>query len=88
MDQENLSRSQKIEMARKMAGSSAESQEEEGHFFLRILLSAFILLAVMGMTKFEAMGEEKAQEYQTKVTGALKAQRGLDAIKEIIASVG
>ncbi len=85
MDQENLSRKQKIELARRMAGTGSECREGENHFFLRTLLSVFILLAVLGMTKFETAEEGNVKEYQTKVVSALKTQKGMDAIKELIA---
>ena len=52
-----------------------------------MLLSSFLLLAVLGVTKFEAMGKEQSQEYQTKLVYILKTQSGIDHIKEFLKSV-
>ena len=103
MDQETISRKEKIEMARKESErldfsyrklypnyqkeDSQGKESEHGYFFLRVLLSSFLLLAVLGVTKFEAMGKEQSQEYQTKLVHILKTQSGIDHIKEFLKSV-
>lgn len=105
MDQETISRKEKIEMARKLTNheiiprySRASSGEQiyegnrkeifGGYFFLRMLLSGFLLLAILGITRFDAMGEQQAQKYQAKLTKVLKNQTGVEHIKKILKSIG
>lgn len=103
MDHETISRKQKIELARKMAGKNdyrgRKGREEgngwnhderegagAGHFFLRILLSTFLLLAVMGVTKFDAAGDGNGEMYQKKIVKVLKRQEGLDRVKTVLSA--
>lgn len=104
MDHETISRKEKVEMARRQAGhngfsyrtihssckkdSLEEKEPERGYFFLRVLLSAFLLLAALGVTRFEAMGKQQAQEYQAKLVKVLKKQPEVEHIKELLKSVG
>jgi hypothetical protein len=112
MDRETISRKQKIELARKMAGKNyygsgnrrtetfrkteafgnekfgdekyGRKAGEKGHFFLRILLSIFVLLAVMGVTEFDAMGDGNGEKYQKQLVKILKSQEGVERVKAVI----
>lgn len=103
MDQETISRKEKIEMARRQSWQAdfpykktyhtyqkenlQEQESEHSYFFLRILLSCFLLLAILGITRFEAMGEQESQKYQAKLVKVLKKQPEIDYIKGILKSI-
>lgn len=103
MDQETISRKEKIEMAKRQVrqrgfsyrnihntyqkDSPYERETESGYLFLRVLLSSFLLLAALGVTRFEAMGEQQAQEYQTKLVKVLKTQPQVEYMKELLKSI-
>ena len=91
MDHETISRKEKIERARRLSGSkkSAGYQNDSdlypssfaSRFFLRMLLSIFLFLAVLTITKFQAMGETKADDFRGKIHSALISQQGVERIK-------
>lgn len=106
---EELSRTEKIAMARRAAGNihynhkriytsdrntvSASSQavSEQGMddgrgmfstFVLRLFFSFFLFLTVLCVTRFDAMGPEKTEQYRTQVRANLRGQKLFNQIKK------
>lgn len=88
MEQETICRKDKIELARELAEKTSRGTRKKdslGSFFLlRCLLSFFFFLVVLGITEFDAAGEETAAVYQKKIGNALCSQQGMEKMKQEI----